>query len=212
MNGAVPGEAPYRPCDVPGCPNEGNYPAPKSRTNLNEHYWFCMDHVRAYNANWNYFAGMSTAEMEAQIRSATTWERPTWNLGSKANGTKPGMEEKLREYVHGAFRFGEDAGSGVNREESHDGREKGTGNGYANSHGQYKRRFDENRAEVKALAVLDLSAPVDFPTIKSRYKELVKRHHPDANGGDPAAEERLKVINEAYTTLKTAFASIGGTA
>ncbi|MFO1060844.1 MAG: DnaJ domain-containing protein, partial [Dongiaceae bacterium] len=35
-----------------------------------------------------------------------------------------------------------------------------------------------------------------------RYKSLVKRLHPDANGGDKAAEERLKHINLAYSTLK----------
>ena len=38
--------------------------------------------------------------------------------------------------------------------------------------------------------------------VKARYIELVKRFHPDTNGGDKTAEERLKLINEAYTTLK----------
>jgi curved DNA-binding protein CbpA len=38
--------------------------------------------------------------------------------------------------------------------------------------------------------------------LKARYKELVKRFHPDANGGDKAAEERLKLVNQAYATLK----------
>jgi curved DNA-binding protein CbpA len=42
-------------------------------------------------------------------------------------------------------------------------------------------------------------------SLKARYKELVKRHHPDAHGGDKAAEERLKVINQAYSTLKTSY-------
>ena len=36
-----------------------------------------------------------------------------------------------------------------------------------------------------------------------RYIELVKRLHPDANGGDKTAEDRLKLVNQAYTTLKT---------
>ena len=38
--------------------------------------------------------------------------------------------------------------------------------------------------------------------VKTRYKELAKRHHPDANGGDRAAEERLKTINLAYAALR----------
>jgi len=47
-----------------------------------------------------------------------------------------------------------------------------------------------------------LTGPVTLHEVKARYKELVKRHHPDTNGGDKEAEERLKLINQAYTTLK----------
>ncbi|MFP3701988.1 DnaJ domain-containing protein, partial [Burkholderia sp. SIMBA_013] len=60
-------------------------------------------------------------------------------------------------------------------------------------------------AEEDALVVLDLAPPVDFPRIKARYRELVKIHHPDANGGDKAAEEKLKEINQAYNTLKACY-------
>jgi curved DNA-binding protein CbpA len=49
---------------------------------------------------------------------------------------------------------------------------------------------------------MDLEVGVTPEQIKARYKELVKLHHPDANGGDKAAEERLKSINQAYTFLK----------
>jgi hypothetical protein len=57
-------------------------------------------------------------------------------------------------------------------------------------------------AERQALTVLELSPPVTLAEIKIRYKGLVKQLHPDANGGDKEAEERLKVINQAYSTLK----------
>jgi curved DNA-binding protein CbpA len=46
---------------------------------------------------------------------------------------------------------------------------------------------------------------VTFPEIKARYKQLAKRLHPDANGGDTRAEEQLKKVNEAYATLKKSF-------
>jgi curved DNA-binding protein CbpA len=49
---------------------------------------------------------------------------------------------------------------------------------------------------------LGLEPPLSLDRLKRRYKELVKKHHPDANGGDRGAEERLKSINEAYTTLR----------
>ncbi len=56
------------------------------------------------------------------------------------------------------------------------------------------------------MDIMDLNAPLTLTGLKARYKELVKQHHPDANGGDKLAEERLKEINEAYSTLKKALA------
>ena len=52
---------------------------------------------------------------------------------------------------------------------------------------------------------MGLDDDFDANDLKLRYIALVKRWHPDANGGSPAAEERLKVINEAYRTLKRAL-------
>jgi curved DNA-binding protein CbpA len=49
---------------------------------------------------------------------------------------------------------------------------------------------------------MNIDGPVTLTKLKSRYKELVKRLHPDTNGGDREAEEKLKDINQAYTTLK----------
>ena len=75
-------EAPrVRHCDHPGCVAAGEFRAPKSRSTLDEFFWFCTDHVRDYNKSWNYCAGMSAAEIEAEIRRDTVWRRPTWPLG-----------------------------------------------------------------------------------------------------------------------------------
>ena len=63
--------------------------------------------------------------------------------------------------------------------------------------------------EEKALRLLGLKPPPVFAEIKARYKELVKRFHPDANGGDKGAEEQLKLINQAYSTLKQATQGSG---
>ncbi len=52
--------------------------------------------------------------------------------------------------------------------------------------------------------MLEVEPPITKERVKARYKALVKRHHPDANGGDKTSEERLKKINEAYSTLKAA--------
>ncbi|MFY9287216.1 MAG: DnaJ domain-containing protein [Alphaproteobacteria bacterium] len=87
-----------RGCDCPGCGVPGDYRAPKSRDSLNEYYWFCLDHVREYNRQWDYFAGMSTDDIENHIRKAAVWERPTWPLGNWRQ-----REQQLRDDIMNEF-------------------------------------------------------------------------------------------------------------
>jgi len=162
-----------RPCDHAGCAAAGDFRAPRSRADLQHFYWFCLSHVRAYNAAWNFYAGMSEAEIEAEIRSDTVWQRPTWPLGSRI-GARAHPRCDLDEAAE------------PTRESMR------------------KRPLSP---EEESLAVFELVPPLTFPTLKARYKELVKRHHPDAHGGDKEAEEKLKVINQAYATLKASYFS-----
>ena len=74
------------PCDHPECGCEGAYRAPKSRDDPHSHYWFCLDHVRAYNAAWDFFAGMDQDDIESYQHSVATWHRPTWRLGARSGG------------------------------------------------------------------------------------------------------------------------------
>jgi hypothetical protein len=166
-----------RPCDHPGCEAAGDYRAPRSRATLDQFYWFCLDHVRAYNASWNYYAGMSSSEVEAHIRQDTVWQRPSWPLGARI-GTLRGA--KWRGF--GLFDLDEDQPQAERRP----AREPRT-------------------LQEKALALFDLTPPLTLVGLKARYKELVKRHHPDIHGGDREAEERLKEINLAYSTLKASY-------
>jgi len=73
-----------RKCDYPGCCNEGKYRAPKNKENLNDYYWFCLDHVKDYNKSWNYYEGMSEVELELDRRKNAYGHRPTWNYTSKS--------------------------------------------------------------------------------------------------------------------------------
>ena len=69
-----------------------------------------------------------------------------------------------------------------------------------------KRRPDPGQTPAdlrEPLHTLGLTWPTTLDTVKTRYKELAKRHHPDANGGSRDAEERLKTINIAYATLRS---------
>lgn len=176
-----PEPPPPRGCECPGCSAVGDYPAPKGRDRLRDYFWFCLDHVREYNRAWDYYAGMSTAEIEAEMRSDTTWQRPSWPLGSWR------LDQRLRDGVfaeHG-FAFGH-------------GSDSGGADGHGGAHGP----AGPPDPETEALRVLELERGAGFAEIKARYRELAKLHHPDANGGDKAAEERLKRINQAYTILK----------
>ena len=73
-----------RVCEAPGCRLCGEYRAPRARDRLNEHRWFCLEHIREYNKKWDYFAGLDADEIEAHIRADTLWRRPVWPLGGAA--------------------------------------------------------------------------------------------------------------------------------
>ena len=168
-------------CNHPGCTEAGVHRAPKSRQQLNEYYWFCLDHVREYNKSWDFYAGMNQTEIERQVRQDIVGHRPTWPLGRW--GAHQGRRFK-------ADFIPDDVAEGLNGEK-------------AKAHRQERQRAASS-PEDQALAVLDLTGPVSFAEVKLRYKTLVKKLHPDANGGDKTAEEQLKLVNQAYSTLKAA--------
>ena len=179
-------EPPVRLCDHPGCEAGGDFRAPRSRLELDAYRWFCLEHVRAYNSAWNYYAGMSETEIEAEIRRDTVWQRPTWKLGAR-HGPSPAPGPQFRDpfgfYTAAAHERGGGRANGRAREAAARA---------ASAHDQ-------------ALAVFDLEPPLTQLRLKARYKLLVKQHHPDAHGGDKAAEEKLKIINQAYATLKASY-------
>jgi hypothetical protein len=180
MFGEVPQVQPdAHNCAWPGCDSIGEHRAPISRDDLNHFHWFCLEHIRQYNKSWNYYEGMSDKQVEADLRDDTSWNRPSWPFA--------GMDKPLN------FK-------GPNPDIDDFGGAFGNGDG---TEGDFaaNRRHEPDSPEAEAMAVLDLTPPVTPEEIKRRYKELVKRHHPDANGGDKAAEEKFKQISIAYATL-----------
>ncbi|HEX3450488.1 MAG TPA: J domain-containing protein [Isosphaeraceae bacterium] len=173
-----PGE---RPCEHPGCHAAGSTRAPKSRDLLGEHYWFCQAHAGEYNRSWNFFAGMSEDEVQARISDElVSGGRPTWPL-------KASPKSRESAAARGFFRdpFNLFAGSAQARERA--AKERTIG-----------------RLEMQALADLNLEPGAERPAIRARYTELVKRCHPDANGGDRSAEHKLQRVIRAYKTLRKA--------
>jgi len=179
-------DSPARACDHPGCVAGGEFRAPKSRLELHDYYWFCLEHVRAYNSAWNYYAGMSDNEIEAEIRHDTVWQRPSWRLGDRYG---PGYAARIRDYFD---MFSGGAAGPRDRHRRNDNRAREAA----------ERALS---AREQALAVFEIEPPFTPVRLKARYKALVKLHHPDAHGGDKLAEERLKIVNQAYATLKASY-------
>jgi hypothetical protein len=167
-------------CEMPGCKAEGSHKAPKHR-GLNEYYHFCLGHIKEYNAAWDFFHGMSEAEVQDHILDSAYGFRPTWRYDADGN-----MAERLRETAWQTYNFTDEK-----------------------PRQDYKRKLSEEQSrtpEAEALAIMDLEPPVTLAAIKTRYKQLAKKHHPDLNKGCKDSEELLKHINMAYTILKLAYA------
>ena len=164
-----------RRCAAKDCNAEGVYPAPKPRDALRDYIWFCLDHVRAYNKSWNYYDGLQGAALEAEIRRATTWERPSWKFAT-GQPSEDHFDDPL-----GLFDFEQ-------RSVTRPGRRL-------------------TKEERKAWKTLNLAPVDDFDIVKKKYKQLVKENHPDKNGGDAYAEERLKDINLAYSLIRKSLSN-----
>ena len=165
-------------CAHPGCSEPATHRAPVDRT-LSAYQWLCLEHVRAFNAAWNYHEGLTPEDMEQEYRSSATWDRPTWPLGGKP-GQGPGPK------FHGPFN---DPFDMFDQDEPR-------------SQAQNKNKPDGLDA---ALDVLELGFPFTEEELRTRYKTLVKENHPDRHGGCAQAEQRMKQINAAYSTLTAAL-------
>jgi hypothetical protein len=183
-DGPAPGSERQPRCDAPGCQKPADYRAPKGRLREGEYFRFCLEHVRDYNRSYNWFEGMSDQDMEAWMETRATGHRPTWTMSSHGNPhARPRNSARsgnFRADLFGdPFGFFSETGGAATAE---------------------RRRV--GNAERRSLETLGLDETASGAEIKARYKELVKRHHPDANGGDRSKEGRLRQIIEAYSTLK----------
>ena len=173
-------------CQWDGCTEKGLHRAPVGRHADGQYFMFCFDHVREYNKGYNYFSGLSDSEIARYQKEALTGHRPTWTLGvNKAAQAAP---------LHSAARSGS-AGS-------HQRMRDPFGLFNEERHARPKPVRKVKSLEAKAFETLGLPEHSDSSAIKTRYKELVKKHHPDANGGDRGSEDRFRAVIQAYQLLK----------
>ena len=166
-------------CSHPGCKEPGVFKAPKGRDHEGEFFTFCKDHVREYNATYDYFKGMDDEALAKYRQAEAIGHRPTWKMGPRAGASTAHVDETV--YA-----------------EARTMRRKG-----ARRTGDAAHAPRYNALALKALFTLDLDATATETSIKARYKDLVKRHHPDANGGDRSSEEKLREIIQAYNYLRS---------
>jgi hypothetical protein len=177
-------------CEWEGCTEPGLYPAPKGRGQEGQYHRFCLNHVREYNKSYNYFAGLPDDEVVKHQKNDTIGHRPTWFIGvnpwgrqrGNRNGTRGGFAHRFTTYdPFGLFAERPTVKPGA---------------------GQPERPL--RRAERKCLLQLNLEDTATKADIRARFKELVKRLHPDHNQGDRRSEDKLREVIQAYNYLRQA--------
>jgi len=179
-------------CHWKGCDKPAEHRAPMGRGREGQYFNFCLEHVREYNKSYNYFAGMSDQEVASYQKASLTGHRPTWSMGSRSERNGGRSEDRPAQggFVHG-FSV-EDVFGLFGRATIGEGPRP------------YEGARPIRRAERKCLLALDLDETATAHDIKTRYKMLVKRHHPDSNGGDRRSEGKLREVIQAYNYLKSA--------
>ena len=170
-----------RECHRDGCDMPGEHPAPKPR-GLDGVYWFCQKHAGEYNRNYDYFAGMSEAELAEFNEMAKYGFNKTWKFGTGPMGKEKAAASHDPRHWRGKEFFEE------------------------NAEARQERRTEQQSAGVtaRALEELDLEPGATPQEIRNRYGEYVRRYHPDSNGGDRSTEHMLARVLRAGKTLKAA--------
>ena len=176
-----------RGCMAPGCPEPGEFRAPGERRpgfdGPGDYRWFCLDHVRAFNAGYDWFEGMSPEEIMRAQSPIHGWERETRAFSPTAG-------------IDSASRWADFS----------DPLEAISGRARARKPAQRQDGRAVTPDERRALDVLGLALDASRSDLRSRYSQLVRKYHPDRNGGDRSFEARLQEVVEAYQLLRKAVA------
>lgn len=182
-------------CAIAGCDQPGEFRAPPEARASTEGppqwRWFCLEHIRAFNAQYNFFKGMSAEEIEAAQRPYAGWERETRAFSAHAaTGTPPPRWADFADPLDAiGARFKDRMAQAAREAAPHAPRADG------------RPLSTQDRA---ALRTLDLAPDADRTALRRRYTELVRRFHPDHNGGNRTHEKALQDVIAAYTHLRQA--------
>lgn len=178
-----PGE---RACEWDDCEEQAACSLAKSPREPRARVWYCLAHAREHNRNWNYFDGMSETEARAAREANIYGDRPTWSMG-KNERARAAAKARGPADMHDSF--------GVFDGEAKAQRE---------ARGVYRDGKRLSKLQEKAYETLALPHTASAGEIRRRYAELVRRFHPDSNGGDRGAEAQLAEVVKAHQILKKA--------
>lgn len=174
-------------CAHPGCSEPGEFRAPGVQPpgfdGPGSYRWFCLMHIREFNARYDWFDGMSQDEIDAAQAPAASWAdaarafRPTAGVDSPPRWAD--FKDPL-EAISGRFR-------------SHLPKERADG----------RPLSAEDR---RGLKLLGLGVDASLHDVRTRYSQLVRKYHPDRNGGDRSHEKRLQDVIEAWQLLRKSAA------
>ena len=168
-------------CAAPGCDAPGEFKAPLQPANFDgpgSWRFLCLDHVREHNAKYNFFEGMTPDEIHDAQSPLAGWERSTRPFAGAGADPPPKWSDFQDPLDAISGRFGHIREA------------------------QKPSRFSKD--ERRALSVLGLGDDADRHSMRQRYSNLVRRYHPDKNGGDRSHEGRLSEVIEAYQLLRKA--------
>ena len=161
-------------CDWNNCKEVGSYKAPTERDNSKKFKLLCLERIKIFNKNWNYFQNMNDQEIEFFIKSDLTWHKATKNFGSSDNFFNILWNNALDDKIN-IFK----------------------GDGFK----EFKKT-NISKTDRDALEVMELDDEAKWAEIQTKFKSLVKKYHPDKNQGSKKFEDKLKTITLAYSQLK----------
>ena len=165
-------------CDWNNCNEIGSYKAPIEKDNSKKFRMLCLEHVKEFNKNWNYFSGMNDQQVMDFLKSDMIWHKPTQSFSSSDNFFKILWNNALK-----------DDEQKINNFKDFD----------------YMKKFRFNSQDFQAFTILNIPAGIEWKKIQEKFKALVKKFHPDINSGNKKYEEKLKLITLAYTQLKKTY-------
>ena len=167
-------------CEWNKCSKSGMYKAPVEKDNSRKFRLFCLEHIKIFNKNWNYFSDMNENEIEYFIKSDLTWHKPTKSFGSSENFFNilwgNALEDKF--------------------------------NIFKNSNHKDFKKTNLSEKDRYALEILGLKYETKWSDIQKKFKTLVKKYHPDKNHGSKKYEDILKKVTLAYSQLKLSINKI----